>query len=65
MLVQRKAPKCKLSAYCEVPLIDGLGYECAFTRGLHASRPGVRLRDLVRQLVGIEYGEPCNCGVLR
>ena len=31
-----KALKCKPSAHyaCAVPLIDGLGYEYAFTRGL-------------------------------
>ena len=38
-IVIEKALKCKplVNCACSVPLIDGLGYLYAFTRGLHAS----------------------------
>ena len=32
-----KSTEVQTLSACATPLIDGLGYECAFTRGLHAS----------------------------
>ena len=54
-----KALKCKPSVHyaCTAPLIDGLGYEYAFTRGLHAS-----WSRRVWHGLELHYKIACRCG---